>query len=110
MSANPNVFYATLYDTYRRTPLYSANRVKLSLEIQKTTGPSLSYFSKRVATGLCDLGNNSISKNAIYSNIAIVKEQLTLEKCKNLQVVNDDYRNNNINLTRGHLSPSHING
>ena len=44
MSANPVVFYATLFDTYRRTPLYSANKVKLSLEKEKSIRPKSKLF------------------------------------------------------------------
>ena len=104
ISANPIVFYATLFDTYRRTPLYSANRVKLSLKEHHVTRPSSNLW-KRVATGLCD---NSIPQTAIYSNIANV-DKSTLESCKKLQAVDDDYHND-MDLDRGHLSPSHING
>ena len=105
MSANPIVFYATLFDTYRRTPLYSANRVKLSSKNHNDDRPSSTLF-KRVAIGLC---RNTIPQTAIYSNIAFVDNH-KLEKCKNLQAVVDDYRKNNMELDRGHLSPSHING
>ena len=105
MSANPIVFYATLFDTYRRTPLYSANKVKLSLKKEKSSRPNSNLF-KRVATGLC---GNTIPQTAIYSHIAFVDE-IKLEKCKKLQAVADDYRKNSSVLNRGHLSPSHING
>ena len=100
----PITFYATLFDTYRRTPLYSANVVQLSARMPNYSRPA-AYLWKRVAAGLCHI---SIPQTAIYSDITFVNAS-TLESCKNLQAIEADYYRNNMNLDRGHLSPSHIN-
>ena len=101
--ANPIVYYATLFDTHRRTPLYSANRVKLSSKPSIATRPSNELW-KRVATNLC---KKSVPQTTINSDINYVNNP---DSCKTLQAVDDDYRNNNMHLDRGHLCPSHING
>ena len=105
--APPIVYFATLFDIYRRTPLYSANRVKLGKTAYNgTNNRSSSRLWNRVACGLC---KESFSNDEIYSEISnrrTCKCKIDLHKW---QALNDDYTKTKFNVDRGHLTPSHIN-
>jgi len=96
------IYYATLFNAFHRTPIYSANKVMLSENKTKCSRPYDTYWN-RVATGLCQ---DTIPQSAIYSNIAKA-DDLTL--CKKFQAIDSDYYRNKLHLDRGHLTPSHIN-
>ena len=97
-------FYATLFNTYHRTPVYSANRVLLAANKTILPRPNSTYWN-RVAMGLC---RNTIPKSTIYSDVAFVSEK-TLDSCNQLQAIDKDYYENDLNFDRGHLTPNHIN-
>ena len=96
-------FYATLFNTYHRTPVYSANKVILRANETVFPRPSREYW-KRVALGLC---RNAIPNTTVRSNLASLKTIPVL--CTHLQAINDDYTNNSFSFDRGHLTPCHIN-
>ena len=116
------VYYATLFDTVLKTPLYSANIVTLNNKTNNKNPRTKNVYWKRVATGLC--GNNP-PHDAIYSEIAFVSKP---QMCENLQAVDDDYTQKHSKFQvkdyspkqcrwipqrwtfeRGHLTPSSIN-
>jgi len=104
LNSSKITFYASLFNTFHRTPLYSANKAVLSANGTILPRPNSTYWS-RVATGLC---RNTVPKSTIYSDVAFVEES-TLDSCKKLQAISYDYYENGLNLDRGHLTPNHIN-
>ena len=104
LDSTTSPIYATLFDTFHRTPVYSANKVTLAANKTVLPRPDRNVWN-RVAVGLC---KKSIPKFAIDSNLEFVNES-TLSLCKGLQAVNTDYYDNKLDLDRGHLSPNHIN-
>ena len=100
-------YYATLFDTSSRTPLYSANTVTLYRE-KPPKRLCTSTLWKREAAGLCF---KQPPKSVVYSDIAnqnnLNLHGYNLKLCKEHQAVSNDY--NNKNFHRGHLTPLSIN-
>ena len=95
-------YYATLFSTTDKIPIYSANVVNINRNQTTHRRPKNSLW-KRVATTLCNATH--LSPDVYYSEIGRPGNN----SCETLQALNDDYKNNKLGLVRGHLNPNSIN-
>ena len=99
---NPStIYYATLFSTTDKIPIYSANVVNINDYQSKNEIISSSKW-KRVATSLCN--ENPLPSYSFLSNIGSQRGK----KCGDQQALDSDYYNNQ-RLERGHLTPDKIN-
>ncbi|CAK8694444.1 unnamed protein product [Clavelina lepadiformis] len=98
-------FFATLFSTTDRIPVYTANAIVLHRGAKSYDRPSSEYW-KRVALGLC--GRNALPVNSVDSIITFTNHT-ELKMCRKYQAVCEDYHDNELDLDRGHLSPNAIN-
>ena len=100
-AGSPTEYYATLFSTTDKIPVYSANVVNINNQ-KKCSRPG-NYLWRRVARVLCN--HQSLPPNLYYSQIG---SQGTMN-CGQLQALDSDYKYNNLQLDRGHLTPNSIN-
>ena len=98
--------FATLYSSNERIPVYTANIVSLSPNASHSPRPSNHYWD-RVSLSLCSL--SEIPTGPIHSMIGDVDACLERVDCGRFQATANDYKNNEMGLDRGHLSPNSIN-
>ena len=96
--------FATLFDTERKFAIYSANRLLLNDNYILPRAHDDYLLWRRMCLGLC----RELSDKPVMSNIETV-EKATFQKCKKYQASNQDYINNNLDLSRGHLEPRNTN-
>ena len=101
-NGNGKALYATLFDTNRKIPIYSANAIKINPSVVPSDRPKNKEW-KRVSSALCVTALPTAP--LFYSRIA--KEDY-FTNCDKFQALDLDYNGNTKDLTRGHLCPSSI--
>ena len=99
--------FATLYDKNSKIPLYSANKLRLSLSytLPRPNYTEATKLWKRESWALCKIETTS---GPMLSQIREVSQD-EIKKCEVHQSSWRDYQNSGSRLTRGHLEPRNTN-